>query len=153
MIYLVSKIIISLLAALAIGFGMAWTLQMHLAARLREQLNSVIFETKSRIPQLESEITNRDQVIDGLREAGIEAPQDVLITGFDGLPQATWAGYDLTTLEQPTELLVETAVATVIGAVAGGATSPTIGTVATSVQLPGSVRQGRTTTTAKEEHA
>ena len=68
MIYLVSKIIISLLGALGIGFGMAWMLQMHLAARLREQLNSVIFETKSRIPQLESEITNRDQAIDGLRE-------------------------------------------------------------------------------------
>ncbi len=68
MIYLLSKIAISLLASLGIGFGMAWMLQMHLAARLREQLNSVIFETKSRIPQLESEITNRDQIIDGLRD-------------------------------------------------------------------------------------
>ena len=68
MIYLVSKIVVSLLVALGVGFGMAWALQMHLAARLREQLNSVIFETKSRIPQLESEITNRDQAIDGLRE-------------------------------------------------------------------------------------
>ena len=68
MIYLIGKIVLSLLASLGIGFGMAWALQMHLAARLREQLNSVIFETKSRIPQLESEITNRDQIIDGLRE-------------------------------------------------------------------------------------
>jgi len=68
MIYLIGKIVVSLLAALGIGFGMAWMLQMQLAARLREQLNSVIFETKSRIPQLESEITNRDQAIDGLRE-------------------------------------------------------------------------------------
>jgi len=72
MIYLVSKIVISLLAALGIGFGMAWMLQMHLAARLREQLNSVIFETKSRIPALESEITNRDQEIDNLREELVE---------------------------------------------------------------------------------
>lgn len=75
MIYLVSKIVISLLAALGIGFGMAWMLQMHLAARLREQLNSVIFETKSRIPQLESEITNRDQTIDGLREELAQKPK------------------------------------------------------------------------------
>jgi len=79
MIYLISKIILSLLASLGIGFGMAWMLQMHLAARLREQLNSVIFETKSRIPQLESEITNRDQTIDGLREelAAKPNPEDV----------------------------------------------------------------------------
>ena len=47
---------------------------MHLAARLREQLNSVIFEAKSRIPLLESEITNRDQVIDGLREELAKKP-------------------------------------------------------------------------------
>jgi|GEM_PF-4904360 len=50
---------------------------MHLAARLREQLNSVIFETKSRIPSLESEITNRDQEIDGLREQLAETSKNV----------------------------------------------------------------------------
>ena len=75
MIYLIGKIVLSLLASLGIGFGMAWALQMHLAARLREQLNSVIFETKSRIPALESEITNRDQVIDGLREDLAKKPK------------------------------------------------------------------------------
>ena len=76
MIYLISKIVLSLLASLGIGFGLAWALQMHLAARLRDQLNSVIFETKSRIPQLESEITNRDQVIDGLREDLAKKPKE-----------------------------------------------------------------------------
>ena len=75
MIYLISKIVLSLLAALGIGFGMAWMLQMHLAARLREQLNSVIFETKSRIPQLETEITARDQTIDQLREELAKKPK------------------------------------------------------------------------------
>ena len=79
MIYLVSKIVVSLLVALGVGFGMAWALQMHLAARLREQLNSVIFETKSRIPQLESEITNRDQAIDGLREELAEQSKRCLL--------------------------------------------------------------------------
>lgn len=73
-------------------------------------------------------------VIDGLREQGIEAPRDVLVTGFDGLPQASWAGYDLTTLEQPTELLVEQAVAMVIGIADQ-----------TTVVVPGTIRQGRTT--------
>ena len=46
-------------------------------------------------------------VIDGLAEAGIGVPDDILVTGFDGLPQSSWAGYDLTTLVQPTESLVE----------------------------------------------
>lgn len=73
-------------------------------------------------------------VIDGLREVGIEAPRDVMITGFDGLPQASWAGYDLTTLEQPTELLVEHAVAVVLGAAED-----------TAVVVPGTIRQGKTT--------
>jgi len=76
-------------------------------------------------------------LIDGLREMSIEAPRDVLITGFDGLPQASWAGYDLTTLEQPTELLVEHAVANVIAEAD-----------ATSVMVPGTIRQGRTTDNA-----
>ena len=67
MMYLVGKLIIYLLAALGIGFGLGWALQLQMARRLREQLNSVIFETKSRIPRLESEVTNRDQKIEQLQ--------------------------------------------------------------------------------------
>lgn len=73
-------------------------------------------------------------LIDGLRELGIEAPRDVLLTGFDGLPQASWAGYDLTTLDQPTELLVEHALAILVG-----------NSDDSSVVVPGTMRQGRTT--------
>lgn len=76
-------------------------------------------------------------VIDGLRELGIEAPRDVLITGFDGLPQARWAGYDLTTLEQPTELLVEHAIEHVLD-----------GSGPSQVVVPGTIRKGRTTDNA-----
>lgn len=66
MIYLLSKIIAYLLTALGIGFGMGWFVQFSQAKRLREQLNGVIFETKSRIPQLETAITTRDQKIEQL---------------------------------------------------------------------------------------
>jgi len=75
-------------------------------------------------------------VIDGLRERGIEAPRDVLLTGFDGLPQASWAGYDLTTLEQPIELLVEHALTRLLD---GEDAQPG------DVVVPGTIRQGRTT--------
>jgi len=73
-------------------------------------------------------------LIDGLRAAGIEAPRDVMITGFDGLPQAAWAGYDLTTLTQPTELLVEHALSLLNG-----------DAVERHVVVPGTIRQGKTT--------
>lgn len=75
-------------------------------------------------------------MLDGLRERGIHAPTDVMITGFDGLPQASWAGYDLTTLEQPIELLVEHAITTLLNE------SPTTGN---DMVVPGTIRQGRTT--------
>ncbi len=50
-------------------------------------------------------------VIDGLRAGGVVVPEDVSITGFDGLPQASWAGFDLTTLVQPAEELIRAALA------------------------------------------
>jgi len=73
-------------------------------------------------------------LIDGLRQAGVEVPRDVLITGFDGLPQAAWAGYDLTTLTQPTELLVEHALSQLTGVASER-----------HFVVPGTIRQGKTT--------
>jgi DNA-binding LacI/PurR family transcriptional regulator len=75
-------------------------------------------------------------VIDGLRTAGLDVPRDVLVTGFDGLPQASWAGYDLTTLVQPIELLVDEALAMLFAEEEQ----------AERVQIvPGTVREGKTT--------
>ncbi len=48
-------------------------------------------------------------VLDGLANAELDVPGDVAVTGFDGLPQAGWAGFDLTTLVQPIEELVRRA--------------------------------------------
>lgn len=48
-------------------------------------------------------------LIDGLRNGGLAVPGDLLVTGFDGLAQAAWAGYDLTTLVQPIDVLVSEA--------------------------------------------
>lgn len=39
-------------------------------------------------------------VIDGLRGSGTSVPDDVSVTGFDGIPQAEWRAYDLTTISQ-----------------------------------------------------
>lgn len=78
-------------------------------------------------------------LIDGLRSAGIDAPQDLVVTGFDGLPQATWAGYDLTTLVQPVSVLVDEALSIMLSDRAGNDHGPAERIV------PGEVRIGRTT--------
>lgn len=50
-------------------------------------------------------------VMDTLRhELGWRVPQDVSVVGFDGVPQAAWPSYRLTTFEQPVGDMVEAAV-------------------------------------------
>ena len=54
-------------------------------------------------------------VMDTLRsELGLSVPDDVAIAGFDDVPQAAWAGYDLTTVAQPVDELVAATVDAVI---------------------------------------
>ena len=74
-------------------------------------------------------------VMDGLASSGRVVPTDVMITGFDGLPQASWAGYDLTTLVQPTDALVERAIQVLL--------DPT--EAPTQRFIPGTLRIGATT--------
>jgi DNA-binding LacI/PurR family transcriptional regulator len=55
-------------------------------------------------------------VLDTLRhELGLSVPQDVSVVGFDNVPQAAWASYELTTFEQPVEPMVEATVALLQG--------------------------------------
>ena len=82
-------------------------------------------------------------LIDGLRTGGLDVPGDVLVTGFDGLPQASWAGYDLTTLVQPIEVLVDETLAIIIDDAADTAQPERI--------VPGTLREGRTTRRALAE--
>ena len=50
-------------------------------------------------------------VMDVLRfELGLGVPQDVSVVGFDNVPQADWASYRLTTVEQPVGLMIEATV-------------------------------------------
>lgn len=77
-------------------------------------------------------------VLDGLENAGISAPRDLLLTGFDGLPQASWAGYDVTTLVQATDVLVAQAIDVLLDS--NSAANPPA-----SVVVPGTIRYGMTT--------
>ena len=77
-------------------------------------------------------------VLDRLRSSGLDVPGDVLVTGFDGLPQAAWAGYDLTTLVQPVEVLVDEAINLLLDS-AGAGDNPE------EIVVPGTIRIGKTT--------
>jgi DNA-binding LacI/PurR family transcriptional regulator len=49
--------------------------------------------------------------MDGLRhDHGLAVPDDVSVAGFDGVTVAEWGSYDLTTVRQPAERMVEAAV-------------------------------------------
>lgn len=41
--------------------------------------------------------------IDALRDAGLSVPGDVLVIGYDNIPQAGWRAYDLTSFDQQVE--------------------------------------------------
>jgi len=50
-------------------------------------------------------------VIDTLRhEYNIDIPKQIAVVGFDGVQTGSWMSYDLTTVEQPVERMVEAAV-------------------------------------------
>lgn len=76
-------------------------------------------------------------LIDGLRTGGLDVPGDVLVTGFDGLPQASWAGYDLTTLVQPIGVLVDATLAIIFDDARDAVQPERI--------VPGTLREGKTT--------
>lgn len=45
--------------------------------------------------------------VDALRhDLGMDVPGDVSVVGFDDVPQAGWAAYDLTTVRQPIDLMI-----------------------------------------------
>ena len=83
-------------------------------------------------------------VMDGFENAGISVPDDLLLTGFDGLPQASWAGYDLTTLVQATDVLVSQAVDVLLDSDRENGDRPA------SIVVPGTIRYGKTTVKSDE---
>jgi DNA-binding LacI/PurR family transcriptional regulator len=48
--------------------------------------------------------------MDAIRNsAGLRVPEDIMIAGFDDIPMASWAAYDLTTFEQEAPVMVDEA--------------------------------------------
>jgi LacI family transcriptional regulator len=48
--------------------------------------------------------------IDGIRSMGFQVPQDVWVVGYDDIELSSWDSYDLTTVRQPIQGMVNLAV-------------------------------------------
>jgi DNA-binding LacI/PurR family transcriptional regulator len=58
-------------------------------------------------------------VMDTLRsQLGLSVPQDVSVVGYDDVPLAAWAAYNLTTVRQPLNRMVEATVETLLAKIA-----------------------------------
>jgi DNA-binding LacI/PurR family transcriptional regulator len=59
-------------------------------------------------------------VLDVLRAGlGLWVPEDVSVVGYDDVPLASWAAYDLTTIRQPVEAMVEATVDALVRRIEG----------------------------------
>ncbi len=82
-------------------------------------------------------------VMDVLRiELGLRIPEDVSVAGFDNVPQAAWGAYQLTTVEQPVDLMIE-ATATMLREQFEEGIKPRVVTVPCALVLRASTRQER----------
>ncbi|MCC0080864.1 MAG: LacI family DNA-binding transcriptional regulator [Rhodobacter sp.] len=61
-------------------------------------------------------------VLDVLRfELGLSVPGDVSVVGYDDVPMAAWSAYDLTTIRQPINRMVEATVEAILSRIEGDA--------------------------------
>ena len=59
--------------------------------------------------------------MDALRHRlGLQVPEDVSVVGFDDIPMAAWPSYDLTTVQQPVQRMIEETVRILVEAGRGG---------------------------------
>lgn len=64
-------------------------------------------------------------VMDALRhDLGLSVPGDVSVVGYDDVPLASWPAYDLTTIRQPVNRMVEATVDALLGQIESGDTAP-----------------------------
>lgn len=63
-------------------------------------------------------------VMDAVREAGLVPGHDLSVMGYDDVPMASWGAYDLTTIRQPINRMVDAAVTTILEQIETPGTAP-----------------------------
>jgi len=79
--------------------------------------------------------------MDAIRaEFNLTIPDDVSVIGFDDIPMARWAAYDLTTISQPVDAMIDEAIALLLEKIENPDFVPTIRRIAGELVLRGSVK-------------
>lgn len=82
-------------------------------------------------------------VLETLRfELGLRVPEDVSVAGYDDVPLAAWPSFDLTTVRQPTNRMVQQTVATLISHIETADTTPQRVAIDGPLVIRGSTRNG-----------
>ncbi len=74
------------------------------------------------------------------RDLGLRIPQDVSVVGYDDVPEAGWAGYNLTTVSQPAAAMVEATVAIMLEQIGDNAVQRRAAMLPCALVIRGSAR-------------
>lgn len=74
------------------------------------------------------------------RDLGLRIPEDVSVVGYDDVPEAAWAGYNLTTVSQPAAAMVEATVAIMLEQVGDNAVQRRAAMLPCALVIRGSAR-------------
>jgi DNA-binding LacI/PurR family transcriptional regulator len=78
--------------------------------------------------------------MDAARHLGIAVPNDISIVGFDDIPMAAWGAYNLTTVSQEVDTMIDKTLAMMEAKISDPASPPTQEFVPGQLKLRGSVR-------------
>lgn len=86
-------------------------------------------------------------VLNGLKRAGIRVPQDVWVTGFDGIEMSGWDIVDLTTMRQPIKAMASDAADAMVRRIDEGLEEPRLIQYRTELIIRGSTAHAEDVTT------
>lgn len=77
-------------------------------------------------------------VLDGARSLGVRVPDDLWVAGFDNTDMASWESFDLTSVDQPVQAIVDTGIDLLRQRIADPAREPTVTRLPCSLVVRGS---------------
>jgi len=78
--------------------------------------------------------------MDGARDLGLSVPHDISIVGYDDIPMAAWGAYQLTTVSQEVDVMIETTLEMLIRRVADPHALPELRLIAGRLKLRSSIQ-------------
>lgn len=83
------------------------------------------------------------QILNGLKAVGCRVPEDMWVVGFDGIQMAAWDIVDLTTVQQPIELMAKDAALQLISKITGDTEPFRVFKYQTELKIRGSTANAR----------